>query len=81
MRGALVNVHVCQICSEDLKVSNNPPKFSLANGMWLGRVPCCIQVLTFPEQLLLARIFPCVYVFKLFSKWDVGMIQSPCNEL
>jgi hypothetical protein len=54
---------------EDLKSKSvKPPKFSLANNLWVGKPPWALQVLTYPEQLLVALVFPRVYVFKLFPK-------------
>ncbi len=63
-------VNVCQECWNELLSSAKllPPKFSLANDMWLRKIPWQLQGLTFPEQLLLAQLYPCVYVFKLFPK-------------
>lgn len=67
--GEGVRVHVCKHCAEELgKDGEKPPPLSLANNMWIGRVPWQLQVLTFPEQLLIALIYPRVYVFKLFPK-------------
>ena len=61
---------LCNQCQESLKKngSNLPPKLSLANNLWIGRVPDELQGLTFPEQLLLAQLYPRVFVFKLFPK-------------
>jgi hypothetical protein len=64
-----MDIRICHGCFEDLKkVSEKPPKYSLANNLWIGKIPWWLEVLTFPEQLLLARIFPRVYVFKLYPK-------------
>ena len=41
---------------------------SLMNSLWIGNVPWQLEVLTFPEQLLIAQLYPRVYVFKLFPK-------------
>ncbi|KAJ6622667.1 hypothetical protein B0H10DRAFT_1683488, partial [Mycena sp. CBHHK59/15] len=41
------------------------PKFALANNLWVGRTPWQLQILTFPEQLLIALLYPRVFVFKL----------------
>ena len=66
-------VTVCGECMEELKKSHDgPPKFSLANRMWIGKVPWELQVLTFPEQLLIALLYPRVYVFKLYPKRQLG---------
>jgi len=62
-------VSICHECLEDLKKpGNSPPKMSLANSLWIGDIPWQLQVLTFPEQLLVALLYPRVYVFKLFPK-------------
>jgi len=62
-------VSICQECLEELnKPGSLPPKMSLANSLWIGNVPWQLEVLTFPEQLLIAQLYPRVYVFKLFPK-------------
>jgi hypothetical protein len=62
-------VSVCCSCFEELKkTSDKPPRYSLANQLWIGHVPWQLQVLTFPEQLLIALLYPRVFVFKLFPK-------------
>ena len=62
-------VSMCGPCMQELNKSHDvPPKFALANRMWIGKVPWELQVLTFPEQLLIAWLYPRVYVFKLFPK-------------
>ncbi|KAJ8516236.1 hypothetical protein ONZ45_g6447 [Pleurotus djamor] len=63
-------VNVCGSCLTELKKPNRPlpPPRSLANNLWVGPVPWELQTLTFPEQLLIALLFPRVYVFKLFPK-------------
>ena len=66
-------VSVCHQCLEELKKPNHkPPKMSLANGLWIGRIPWQLQVLTFPKQLLIALLYPRIYVFKLFPKCQQG---------
>ena len=66
-------VSVCSQCLEELnKPGHKPPKYSLANGLWIGRTPWPLQLLTFPEQLLIALLYPRVYVFKLFPKRQQG---------
>ena len=63
------DVKVCSNCLKELhSESDKPPAFSLANNLWIGRIPWELQVLTFPEQLLIALLYPRVYVFKLFPK-------------
>ena len=62
-------VSVCEECLLDLKKDDHhPPKHSLANQLWIGRTPWALDVLTSPEQLLIALVYPRVYVFKLFPK-------------
>jgi len=66
-------VSVCGQCLEELnKPGHKPPKMSLANGLWIGWIPWPLQLLTFPEQLLIALLYPRVYVFKLFPKRQQG---------
>ncbi|CAK5284216.1 unnamed protein product [Mycena citricolor] len=65
----VIRVRVCEQCSAALlKPENKPPKFSLANNMWIGPVPWQLHVLTFPEQLLIALLYPRVFVFKLHPR-------------
>ena len=67
-------VSVCEDCLQQLrKEANHPPKHSLANQLWIGRTPWELEVLTFPEQLLIALVYPRVYVFKLFPKRRQGI--------
>lgn len=62
-------VSTCQDCFDSLKKpSNKPPQYSLANNMWVGPIPWQLQVLTIPEQLLIALLYPHLYIFKLFPK-------------
>ena len=63
-------VKVCGLCMSELKAGNHqqPPRLSLANNLWIGRIPWQLETLTFPEQLLIALHYPRVYVFKLFPK-------------
>ncbi|EMD31577.1 hypothetical protein CERSUDRAFT_78030 [Gelatoporia subvermispora B] len=65
----ILKVKACRECMESLrKGGQDPPKHSLANGLWLGKVPWQLQVLTVPEQMLIALLYPRVFVFKLFPK-------------
>ena len=65
--------NVCGECLTDLqKDTSLPPRFSLANGLWIGPVPLELSSLTFPEHLLIAHLYPRVYVFKLFPKSGGG---------
>lgn len=62
--------HICGDCLRSLRreSASGPPPMSLANDMWIGKTPWELQTLTFPEQLLIALLYPRVYVFKLFPK-------------
>jgi hypothetical protein len=65
-QGDGAQVNVCRQCWASLRDSReNVPEYSLANNMWIGRTPWELQILTFPEQLLVALLYPRVYVFKL----------------
>ncbi|KAK6987623.1 hypothetical protein R3P38DRAFT_3374591 [Favolaschia claudopus] len=67
--GNVTKVRVCRECSESLiKSGDHPPKHALANNLWIGRTPWQLQILTFPEQLLIALLYPRVYVFKLHPR-------------
>ncbi|KAM6496781.1 hypothetical protein JOM56_007254 [Amanita muscaria] len=70
--GGLSNVRVCQDCLAELedssKAGDKPPRYALANNLWIRRVPWQLQTLTFPEQMLIALLYPRVYVFKLYPK-------------
>jgi hypothetical protein len=47
--------HVCSSCHTHLKKGLAPP-MSLANGLWLGKVPTELSCLTFVEKLLISRV-------------------------
>lgn len=67
-------ISIFQACLDELrKPSDKPPRWSLANGLWIGCIPWQFQVLTFPEQLLIAHLYPRVFVFKLFPKRQGGV--------
>ncbi|RDX40380.1 hypothetical protein OH76DRAFT_1366321, partial [Lentinus brumalis] len=69
VEGADVYITTCRSCREELRKDRaQPPRFSLANDLWLGAVPEELQILTIPEQLLIAQLFPRVYIFKLYPK-------------
>ena len=60
---------LCSQCWTALQSqSNHPPRYALANGLWLGEVPFLLDQLTMPEHLLIARKFPRVYIMKLFAR-------------
>ncbi|KAM6489672.1 hypothetical protein JOM56_012874, partial [Amanita muscaria] len=73
LAGAETQVRVCQDClsqlgSDGSKSADNPPRFALANNLWIGRIPWQLQTLTFPEQQLIALLYPRAFVFKLYPK-------------
>ena len=47
--------YICKSCKETVK-RRRIPKFALARGLWLGKVPDELQGLSFAEQLLVGRI-------------------------
>jgi len=70
-------VSVCLACLDELrKPGDKPPQYSLANRLWIGRILWQLQVLTFPEQLLIAHLYPRVFVFKLFPKRQGSVRQA-----
>lgn len=63
-------MQICRHCIGELKSGdrNHPPRRSLANKLWIGEVPEVLKRLSFPEQLLIALVYPRVFVFKLFLR-------------
>ena len=47
--------HACKQCLDSLK-KGKMPKMSLANGLWIGKVPKELQDLKYAETLLIARV-------------------------
>ncbi|KIM46619.1 hypothetical protein M413DRAFT_57090, partial [Hebeloma cylindrosporum] len=47
--------HMCVSCLSTLKKGKRPIK-SLANFLWIGRVPPVLQDLTYAEKMLIARV-------------------------
>jgi len=69
--GGVSDVDACKSCVESLhSTANFPPPLSLANNLWVGMVPWELRRLTVPEQMLIALLYPKVYVFKLFPKFS-----------
>jgi len=69
MEDNVLYADICQSCWSALHGEKDlPPKFSLANDMWIGTAPSYMQSMSFAEQLLIAHIYPRVYAFKLFPK-------------
>jgi hypothetical protein len=64
-----VLVSICGECIKELsKTSNLPPRHSLANNLWVGPIPWELSQLTVPEQMLIALLYPRVFVYKLSNK-------------
>ena len=58
---------MCFDCVRELE-QHMLPKFALANNLWIGNVPPELMGLTIPEHLLIARHYPCCYIFKFFPR-------------
>jgi hypothetical protein len=74
-------VNICELCYGDLTKNDQcPPRYSLANNLWIGRIPWELRSLSLPEQLLVSLIYPRVYIFKLFPKkrgcYSLDQLQS-----
>ncbi|VDC07039.1 unnamed protein product [Peniophora sp. CBMAI 1063] len=68
-QGKDIDVTVCAECYNALtRAYDKPPRLSLANGLWLGDVPFELRGLTLSEQLLIARVYPRVFIVKLRPK-------------
>ena len=65
--GSSKRIQVCSGCECELKLGR-VPKQALANGMWIGKVPMELAMLTLPEKVLVAKCFPAAYIVKLFLK-------------
>lgn len=68
-------VFVCSECRSDLVRYNDPkrpPRFSLANDLWIGPMPMDLRNLTLPEQLLISQVFTRVYIVKLYPRKGYG---------
>ena len=62
-----VRCWMCFECVNALKRCSLP-KLALANNLWIGTIPHQLTLLTIPEQLLIARHYPCCYIFKLYPR-------------
>ncbi|KAM6501892.1 hypothetical protein JOM56_001869, partial [Amanita muscaria] len=66
---------LCADCLVKLRAGRTPP-LSLANAMWIGKVPLCLSILTLPEQILIAKYYVAAWIVKLYPKqigsafWD-----------
>ena len=64
-----VEVRICRDCLKELRKDTDlaPPR-SLANNLWVGKIPWQLSSLTLPEHILVAHASPRVYVYKLYPK-------------
>jgi hypothetical protein len=77
MDGSHIIVTICGQCFRELeKPSPHPPLHSLANNLWIGPIPWELSSLTQPEQLLIALLYPRVFVYKLYNKTWYNTDQS-----
>lgn len=67
MSGNSKRIQVCSGCKHELKLGR-VLKQALVNGMWIGKVPMELAMLTLPERVLVAKCFPAAYIVKLFPK-------------
>lgn len=67
-----IHVWLCGRCLDQLNSSKEVPDFALANGLWIGDIPFELQGLTIAEQKLLALVYPCMHVYKLYPKVYCG---------
>ncbi|KAF7328015.1 ATP-dependent DNA helicase [Mycena kentingensis (nom. inval.)] len=80
-RSADEQTYACKACLAKLRLWQRPA-LSLANNMWIGRVPFALSALTFAERLLVALYLPAAYVVKLYPRrrgrtsWDEESIQK-----
>lgn len=61
------DLRVCNICYKHLQ-EGKTPSLSLANNMWIGPTPPCLQGLTIPEQLLISPGYLCLNLIQLTGK-------------
>jgi hypothetical protein len=78
------HTRICATCLSSLKTERQdelPPALSLVNSMWIGEVPFDLQILTFPEAILISQVYPRMFVVKLFprdrnARYSPDMLQS-----
>lgn len=73
--GIVSAASICAECHRGLSkpCGQSPPKYSLANNLWIGPTPLELRRLTAPEQLLIALLYPRVFVFKMWPKKADGV--------
>ncbi len=68
---------VCSLCMQDIK-RKQLPKYAIANGLWLGKVPPELSDLTESEKILIAKLRCNKFVFKLASGMSKIKTQFNC---
>ncbi|KAG8780146.1 hypothetical protein FRC12_023393 [Ceratobasidium sp. 428] len=74
---------ICKECLNELQPLidvQTPPKHSLANNLWIGNIPWELAHLTFAENLLIARVFPKMFLIHLFPR-DRSKRHLPLDQL
>jgi hypothetical protein len=62
-------INICGNCLKEMKKDlRSPPPYSLANNLWVRRILWELDQLTLPEQMLIALLYPRVFVIKLHPK-------------
>ncbi|KAF7311960.1 ATP-dependent DNA helicase [Mycena indigotica] len=59
--------NICDKCYGELRKAKRP-QLSLANNMWIGKVPVQLEVLSLAERLLISLHFPACYIIKLYAR-------------
>ena len=68
-RGDELIVTICGMCLKEMaKFNPDPPRYSLANNLWIGWIPWELLRMTMPKQMLVALLYPQVFVYKLYNK-------------
>ena len=66
----IMAIRICRQCKTSLhkRELTIPPKYSLANNLWVGDILWELHTLTVPEQQLITLLYPHVFVHKLMPK-------------
>ena len=62
-------LQICHKCYRSLKLKRMP-KFALANGLYRGRLPDCLQDLTWVEEMVCAKYRNTAHVTRLYQSDD-----------
>ncbi len=70
-------ITVCFQCDSDL-TKNQLPLYALTNtnGLWIGRRPSELTLLTIPEQMLITLVYPHCFIFKMHPVTTHGQDPS-----